>query len=191
MNNSHAIEIGGKRINTIISAFLFTATLLGVGYISFGVWTTFIFASGFLGGFIIWLFIPKATSFTSIKRPYWLTFIFFILLHRVEEYFSKFQEALSKLTGNPVPEIKSPALILLVLASVGAWLFIPYLVKRRYSFGYYLAWTFFAAMGVTELAHFIFPLFWDKPYGYFPGMASVFILAPTAWWGMYLLAKGK
>lgn len=181
-------EIGNKRIYTVVVAFLFTALLLTVGYLSFGLWTTFVFASGFLGGFILWLLIPAHASFATIKIPYWMTFALFIFLHRVEEYISKFQEQLSQITGNPVPDIKSPALILLVLASVGGWLLIPYLMKRSYSFGYFLAWTFFAAMGITELAHFIFPLFTDKPYGYFPGMASVIVLAPVAWWGMLKLS---
>lgn len=186
---SKNIEIGGKRVYTIAAAFLFTATLLTVGFLSFGLWTTFIFASGFLGGFIIWLFAPNTASFSNIKLPFWLTFVFFIVLHRVEEFTFKFQEELSRITGNPVPEIASPALIILVLASVGGWLMIPYLLKRNYSFGYYLAWTFFAAMGITELAHFIFPLFLDRPYGYFPGMGSVIVLAPTAWWGMWRLSR--
>lgn len=172
----------------VVIAFLFTAGLLTVGYFSFGFWTTFIFASGFLGGFVIWLFMPETASFNSIKKPYWITFAFFILLHRIEEYFFKFQEELSKITGNPVPEISSPALIILVLASVGGWLFVPFLMNRKYSFGYYLAWTFFSAMGITELAHFVFPFFTDKPYGYFPGMISVLFLAPVAWWGMWRLS---
>jgi len=38
---------------------------------------------------------------------------------------------------------------------------------------------FYTAMGITELAHFFFPFFSAEPYGYFPGMASVVILAPT------------
>lgn len=46
-------------------------------------------------------------------------------------------------------------MILLVLLSVGAWLLVPPLVSRGYPFGTYLAWTFFAAMGITELAHFV------------------------------------
>ncbi len=182
-------EIGNKRIFTVIIAFLFTIGLLTVGYVSFGIWTTFIFASGFLGGFILWIMFPSKATFASIKTPFWVTFLLFVFLHRVEEYFFKFQEQLSVITGNPVPNITSPALILLVLASVGGWLSVPFLIKHGYSFGYYLAWTFFAAMGITELAHFVFPLFLDKPYGYFPGMVSVIFLAPTAWWGMTRLVK--
>ena len=184
-------EIGNNRIYTVLCALAFTIAILTVGYLSFGLWTTIIFASGFLGGFIIWLFVRSTPPFADFKKPYWLTFIFFILLHRVEEYMMKFQEELSGITGNPVPDIKSPALIILVLASVGAWLFAPVLIKRSYAFGYYLAWTFFAAMGITELAHFIFPLLRGGSYGYFPGMASVVVLAPTAWWGMYRLSGLK
>lgn len=58
-------------------------------------------------------------------------------------------------------------------------------------FGYFLAWTFFASMGITELAHFVLPFLTDKPYGYFPGMYSVIVLAPVAWWGMYKLSKNQ
>ncbi|WP_137761645.1 hypothetical protein [Pontibacter sp. SGAir0037] len=66
---------------------------------------------------------------------------------------------------------------------------IPFLHGRGYAFGYYLAWTFFAAMGITELAHFIFPFFTNGGDSYFPGMASVFVLAPFAWWGMYRFTR--
>lgn len=171
---------------SLIAGFI-TAGLLLTGYLSFGIWTTFIFAFGFLGGYFVWLFSKDYATWNDIRLPYWLSFAAFILLHRVEEYFSKFQEALSKITGTPVPEISSPALIILVIASVGGWLIIPVLIKRKHPFGYYLAWTFFVSMGVTELAHFMFPLFTDKPYGYFPGMASVIVLVPLAWWGMIKL----
>jgi hypothetical protein len=57
--------------------------------------------------------------------------------------------------------------------------------------GYYLAWTFFASLGITELAHFVLPLFSEQPYGYFPGMATVVLLAPSAWWGMVRLRSGR
>jgi len=184
-------ELRAKKTGHIAITFLYTAGLLITGYLSFGFWTTFIFASGFLGGFIIWLFMPMTVAFQDIKKPYWLTFVFFIFLHRVEENVFKFQEELSKITGSPVPSIASAPLIVLVLASVGGWLLVPFLIKRGNYFGYYLAWTFFAAMGITELAHFVFPLFTGRPYGYFPGMASIFLLAPAAWWGMKKLSAKK
>jgi hypothetical protein len=170
---------------TLISAVLFTTAILAFSYFSFGKWTTLIFTSGFLGGLILWVTTPdRSVFFSAIKAPYLFTFAAFILLHKVEENVFKFQVELSKVTGTPVPEVTSPALIILLVLTLGGWLLVPYLVKRGYGFGYYLAWTFFAAMGITELAHFIFPFFIDAPYGYFPGMASVLVLAPSAWWGM-------
>ncbi len=177
-----------KTSSVIISAFLFTVAILVLGYISFGIWPTVIFMSGFLGGFILWLLIPVNPIWANVKVPFWITFLLFIV-HRIEEKVKGFFAALSDLTNVPVPEITSLPIILLVLASVGAWLAIPILVRKGYAFGSYLAWTFFAAMGITELAHFLFPLFTHKPYGYFPGMLSVIVLAPAAWWGIWRLTR--
>ncbi len=175
---------------TFFAALIFTLLLLALGYSSFGFWTMLIFSSGFLGGFIIWALLPiNKVLYSRIKLPYWLTMGFFLSLHKVEENIFKFQEKLAEITGTPVPEITQLTLILLVVASVGAWLLIPAMLKRGDDFAYYLAWTFFSAMGITELAHFILPFFKNQPYGYFPGMASVLFLAPAAWWGMARLFK--
>jgi hypothetical protein len=179
-----------RSLAVIVGAFLLSVLVLVLGYISFGIWTTLIFTVGFLGGFILWLCFPANATFNDIKVPFWLAFILF-LGHRVEEKVMGFFSAMSEITGTPVPEITSVSVISLILISVVAWLAIPYLLKRGYAFGYYLAWTFFTSMGITELAHFIFPLFTEKPYGYFPGMFSVVALAPVAWWGMYKLTRVK
>ncbi|MBN8679216.1 MAG: hypothetical protein J0M29_13390 [Chitinophagales bacterium] len=176
-----------KNLPAIIFAALFTISVLILGYILLGLLPMFLFAFGFLGGFIIWLAIPSTTLFETVKVPYFVTLLFFIL-HKIEERYFEFFPALSKITGVPVPETNSLPVYLLY-AFAGAWLLIPSLVGRRLQFGYYLAWTFFTSMGVTELAHFIFPFFTQEPYGYFPGMASVFFLAPLAWWGMYSLSR--
>ncbi len=175
-----------KGSTIILVAFVFTLAILLLGYLSFGFLTALIFTSGFLGGFLFWVLVPSKALYDAIKTPFWITFLLFIV-HRIEEKVFGFFDSLSEITGIPTPEILSLPIILLVLTSVVAWLAIPYLVKRGNAFGYYLAWTFFAAMGITELAHFIFPFFTDKPYGYFPGMASVCLLAPVAWWGMLRL----
>ncbi len=179
-----------RSITSILIGFLITAVILVVGYIAFGFWTALIFTSGFFGGFVLWLFFPSGIAFQEIKKPYWIAFSLF-LLHRVEEKVCGFFDKLSDITHVPTPEITSVSVISLVVLSVGAWFAVPILIKRGINLGYYLAWTFFTALGVTELAHFIFPFFMDEPYGYFPGMASVIILAPVAWWGMYKLAKKR
>lgn len=172
-----------KPILLVFAAFAFTVAILALGYVSFGFWTMLIFSSGFLGGFIIWLFSSNKVSYSAIKVPYLVTLGLFIV-HRIEENRMLFQQRLSGLTGVPTPEVSSLSLILLLLLTVGAWLLGPFLLKRGYAFGGYLVWTFFAAMGITELAHFIFPFFAGGSYEYFPGMASVVLLAPAAWWGM-------
>lgn len=177
-----------KRQTQIILFLLFSLGVPLIGYLSFGITTALIFLTGFLGGYILWLITPNQSSFKSIKFWYCLTFFFFIV-HRVEENVMKFQIELSKITGVPVPEVSSLPLIILLLASVGSWLIAPYLIKRGYAFGYYLAWTFFASMGITELAHFFFPFFTSESYDYFPGMASVILLAPIAWYGMWKLSR--
>lgn len=78
----------------------------------------------------------------------------------------------------------------LLVLPIGAWLVALTPIKRGYDFGYYLGWTFFVSTGITELAYFVLPLLTDEPYGYFPGMASVLLLAPLGWWGMWRLARG-
>lgn len=56
-----------KNSKIVIAAFLFTVAILTVGYLAFGLITDLIFASGFLTGFIIWLFIKNEPSFDRIK----------------------------------------------------------------------------------------------------------------------------
>lgn len=179
-----------KRPTTVGVGLLVTLSVLGLGYISFGFWTMLVFASGFLGGFILWLVLPTTASFASIKAPYLLSLGLFVA-HRVEEKMLDFFNRLAEITGQPKPAVTSWNVILLVVTSVGAWLLVPFFVKRGQQIGHYLAWTFFASLGITELAHFIFPLFTEQPYGYFPGMATVLVLAPAAWWGMFRLYSAR
>jgi hypothetical protein len=174
---------------TVASAVTFTVAVLTLGYILLGLVPMFLFAFGFLGGLVAWLLIPSGASFKDLQTPYFLSMAFFVL-HKWEERQFDFFPALSRLTGVPVPESGS-FLAILLYASAASWFLIPFLVRRKYQFGYYLAWTFFTAMGVTELAHFVFPLFTPAPYGYFPGMASVVPLAPAAWWGIWRLWNAR
>ena len=175
---------------TILAAIAMTAAILGLGCLSFGVWTMVIFSSGFGVGLVLWLIFPREPAFADIKWPFIIAFTLFIA-HRIEEYTTSFFDELARMTGTATPDIGSWQVVLLVLLSVGGWIAMPFLVIHRIAFGYYLAWTAFAAMGITELAHFlIFPFLTGEPYGYFPGMATVIVLAPVAWWGMARLAMG-
>lgn len=164
-----------------------TAAIIALGYVLLGLAPMALFALGFVVGLALWLATEDDATFLDIRAPYFLTLGLFVL-HKIEEREFDFFPALSRLTGVPMPQEGSPfALLLYALAA--AWLLVPFLMPLRHAFAYYLAWTFFASMGIIELAHFGFPLFDDRPYGYFPGMATVVALAPAAWWGLYRMKR--
>lgn len=174
-----------KSLPVIALACAYTGAVLILGYILLGVWPMLLFALGFVGGLLLWLLFSTAATFEQIKIPYFLTLVFFVL-HKAEERRMDFFPALSRITGEPMPSTDS-VFVFLLYAFAGAWLLIPPLVFRKFEFGYFLAWTFFASMGIIELAHFIFPLLTEGSYGYFPGMASAAVIVPSGWWGMWRL----
>lgn len=181
-----------KSVSQITIALLISILSLVFAYLSLGWLVMIIFSFGYLGGFIFWLMFPCQVSFTDIKKPYWLTLAAFLLLHKPEEKFMKFFEAVSNITGVPVPSSTSVSVILMLAVGAALWLLVPILIKRKSQLDIYLAWTFFASMGITELAHFlVFPFLAKSSYDYFPGMISVVVLAPLAWWGMYKLIFNK
>lgn len=181
-----------KSMKNVIAAFSFSILIPVVGYYYLGALYAGIFFIGYWGGFIIWMLVPSYAPWAKIKAPYWLTLLMFLLVHKPEENRMKFFEVVSaKITGASVPEMSIGLVIGLLALPIGAWLVAPLLLKRKYDFGYYLAWTLFASMGISELAHFVFPFIIEGPYSYFPGMISVILLAPTAWWGMYRMIKGS
>jgi len=174
----------------VIFAVAYSAAVLLAGYLSLGFWTMLILTSGFVGGLILWLIFPDPVEFARVKWPFWSAFALFVV-HRIEEYVSGFFGRLADITGAATPEVASIPVIAMVLLSIGGWLAAPLLAARKMRIGTYFLWTFFCAMGVTELAHLVvFPFFTDTPIAYFPGMASVIFLAPVAWWGMARMAVG-
>lgn len=178
-----------KKPSIIIAALVFSLTIPFFGYVYTGWLIAALFLIGYLTGFFLWLFVPTKVPYASIRTPYWATFLVFIFLHKVEENRMKFFEVIGdKITGIPVPEVTPFLVLSLLILPIGAWLLVPYLVKRGYDFGYYLAWTIFTSTGIIELAHFIFPLLTNEPYRYFPGMVTALPLAVLGWWGMWRLS---
>lgn len=175
-----------KKPATIVFACLFSVMAIVTGNLAMGFWPSAIFTIGYVGGLVIWLLSSAEPSFGQIALPHFFTLALFVV-HRMEELKMGFFPALSEITRGPAPDEGSTSAILLY-AIAAVWLAIPLLVRKRLAFGYYLAWTFFVSTGVMELAHFVFPIFRDGPYGYFPGMASVMVLVLLAWWGMYRLS---
>lgn len=160
-----------------------------LGYVALGILPSLIFTLGFLGGLAVWLLIGSRATWRDIRTPFILTLVLFFL-HKQEEKRMGFFDELATITGVPPPTADS-VLAYALLGTAALWLLIPFLVGKRSELGYYLSWTFFCSMGVTELAHFFFPLMRDGPYEYFPGMFSVVGLAPVAWWGIWKLLKAS
>lgn len=189
-NSLHRNAIGAPTPLTVAAAVATTTATLILGYLAFGLITMLVFTAGFAGGLLLWLLLPNRGSWADIKVPYWVALVLF-LAHRVEEKQMGFFAYLSEVTGLPTPAIISVPVVLLLVVSVGAWLLIPVLMTKAPAFGHYLAWTFFTSLGITELAHFVVFPFLDQPgYGYVPGMWTVLVLAPVAWFGMWRLARG-
>lgn len=141
-----------KPTSAVIMAAAYTAAVLGMGYAAFGLVTMLVFTAGFLGGLLLWLMLPTRGTWSDVRVPFWVTMLLF-LAHRVEEKQSGFFAMLSEVTGVPTPDATSPIVVTLVLFSVGGWLCAPWLMKHKQAVGQYFAWTFFASMGITELAH--------------------------------------
>ncbi len=176
------------RLLVATGALMFSLLIPAIGYVYLGPLVAFLFLLGYLGGFFLWLVVPVRVGWPYVRNPYWAALVIFIL-HKVEENQMEFFRVLGdRITGIATPEL-TPLLVLgLLVLPLGTWLSIPFLIKRRSTLGYFLAWTFFTSLGIVELAHFVFPVLTNEPYGYFPGMVSATILAPIGIWGMWRLS---
>ncbi len=182
-----------RRDPATVAVAAFLALLIpACGYVYLGGLVAALFLVGYVGGLLAWLKIPTRATWAMFRWPYWAALSSFLLLHKVEENRTEFFRVLGeKITGVPVPQVTFPLILGLLVLPLGAWILIPFLMRRGSALGHYLAWTFMASMGLTEAAHFIFPLLTGEPYAYFPGMWSAAVIVPIGWWGMVTLARKK
>lgn len=176
-----------RNSSVVFGALTLTLLIVSLGYHLLGWLPMILFALGFVGGFVLWITIPTSFSFSTIRLPYFVTLILFVA-HKYEEKTKDFFPELSRITGVAVPDTNSIGVYLLY-AAAGAWLLIPAFVKKGSAFGYYLAWTFFTSMAVTEMAHFFLPMLKEQPYGYFPGIVTACLLVPAGWYGLLVMYK--
>ena len=182
------VSMNSRSALAILLAATFTISVVGLGYFLLGLVAVALFSLGFVVGFVMWIGSRQKTPFSQFSAAFYVTLLLFVI-HKLEERYLSFFPELSKITGVPMPDTDSVFVVLHYLFAA-AWFLIPYLTSRDFDFGYFLAWTFFASMGIVELAHFAFPFFTGRGFGYFPGMASAVLLVPTAWWGMRCLRAG-
>jgi hypothetical protein len=174
-----------KRPWAIAVAATFSATMVALGALALGPLVGIVFATGFFGGFLLWVVGPPYASFATMKVPYIVALIAYVI-HRVDEELSGFVAAMEALTGHEAVAVVSPVSISLVALSL-AWMLSPLLLRRRHALGHFGTWSLFTGFGVIELWHFVFPLLTPEPYGYFPGMITAPLIAAVGWWGMWRL----
>jgi hypothetical protein len=184
--------MNAKNPRLVAGALGFSLLVPLLGLVFLGPLYAVLFLVGYLGGFVFWLGTRARATWKSIRTAYSLNLLAFLLLHKVEENRTDFFRVVSeKITHTPPPEVSLGLIIALLVVPLAAWIATPFVIRRHGDLGRYLAWTLFASMGLTELAHFIMPLLANEPYGYFPGMASVLVLAPLGWWGMWKLGRSR
>ncbi len=178
-----ALEATRPNATHVVCGAAFTAAMVTMGHVAIGPLIAIVFASGFVTGFVLWLVRPGDGSFCRIKVPYILVLVASVI-HRVDEEISGFVPAIEELTGDTAADPVSLTSLILVVLSL-AWMLSPLLMRIGNPLGSYGAWTLFAGFGILELWHFVFPLMAEGPYGYFPGMWTVPLVAPIGWWGMW------
>ncbi len=166
----------------------FSAAMVAFAYLWAGWVTAIVFSAGFVTGWVLWLARRSPANFAAIKLPYLVSLAAYVV-HRIDEELSGFVPAIEQLTGAEPVDVTSPLSIVLVVFSV-AWMLSPVLIRRGHPLGYYGAWTLFAGFGILEVAHFVFPLLTDDPYGYFPGMWTAPLIIAAGWWGLIRMWKG-
>jgi hypothetical protein len=178
-----------RRAWEIAVAAAFSAVMVALGALALAPLVGVVFATGFFGGFLLWLAGPRHASFATIKVPYIFALVAYVI-HRTDEELSGFVAAMEELTGHQAVAVVSPVSIALVAFSL-AWMVSPLLLRRGHALGHFGVWTLFTGFGVIELWHFVFPLLTPEPYGYFPGMITAPLIAAVGWWGMWRLWRAK
>jgi hypothetical protein len=173
---------------TLVLVAVAGTAIVGVGYYLLGTVPAIVFAVFVLGSAVAWRWTTygKPADPSRIVVPYLAAVILFIV-HVLEEYLTEFWEAMSLMTGEPMSQRN----FLLVAAFAGPvlWLVGLVLFYLRTEIGNYLAWAFFVAMTISELAHFVFPFAAYGRFQYFPGMYTAALPLIPAWIGVYRLIQ--
>lgn len=176
-------HVAPKRPTHIAIASAFSAVFVSLFGFAMAPLVAFIHAPGFLAGLVLWLTRPLTARWSRIRTPY-VVAIGAYIIHRIDEGVSDFLPAMERLTGQQIAEVVSPISFLMVAMALG-WMLSPLLMRKGHALGHFGAWSLFAAFGIVEPWHFLFPLLTPEPYGYFPGMITAPIMIAAGWWGMW------
>jgi hypothetical protein len=171
------------RARHVVAGILLSAAIVGLVGLALAPLAAIAFFPGFFAGLVLWLARPMRATWARVRLPY-LVALGAYVVHRIDEEVSRFVPAMEELTGRQAVDVASPVSIVLVVLAL-AWMLSPLLLRTGHPLGHFGAWSVFAAFGLVEPWHFLFPLFSPDPYGYFPGMITAPIIAAAGWWGMW------
>jgi hypothetical protein len=183
MSHSHEHSSRRKRAGHVVLATAYCAVMVALFAVGAAPLIGIAHAPGYFGGLALWFAHPMRATWARIKAPY-LVALGAIAVHRIDEEVSAFVPAIEELNGRQAAAATSPISILIVVLTL-AWILSPLLLRTGHPLGHFGAWSLFAAFGLVEPWHFVFPLFTPEPYGYFPGMVTAPIIIAAAWWGMW------
>jgi hypothetical protein len=183
MSTTRTSDLARPRPAHVVLATALSAAIVGLMGVALAPLAAIAHVPGLLVGLVLWLARPGRAAWARIRRPFLVALGAFVV-HRIDEEVSRFVPAMEELTGRQAVDVASPVSIVLVVLAL-AWMLSPLLLRTGHPLGHFGAWSVFAAFGLVEPWHFLFPLFSPDPYGYFPGMITAPIIAAAGWWGMW------
>lgn len=177
--------MGGKITKRVVVIALGISILMPcLAYLSIGVLYAAISSIGYFLGFLFWQHFSSCVAWRAIKAPY-----IFTLLTLLINWSSLFESSSGRAENALIASVNDERTLWFLAIQLLVWLVFPFLLLRDNSLGSYFAWAFFTTMGVTEFTTFVVPVLLNVSLSYFPGMVSVLVIAPLAWWGIWRMIR--
>lgn len=127
------------------------------GYLKIGLAPVIIVGGSAIVGFIFWYFTYlKHPSDPKIILPIFILAVAALQIHMVEEYFTRFGPAISRIFNVPWTEERFLVVFMMILPIIYTLTTLG--LYYRVPLAGFVAWFIFIGPGVAEFTHFIFPL---------------------------------
>lgn len=127
------------------------------GYLKIGLAPVIIVGGSAIVGFIFWYFTYlKNPSDPKIILPIFILAVAALQIHMVEEYFTSFGPAISRIFNVPWTEERFLLVFMMILPIIYTLTTLG--LYYRVPLAGFVAWFIFIGPGVAEFTHFIFPL---------------------------------
>ena len=173
-----------RTIGVVLTIMLIVTTLA----LTFGGSVSIIIIGALVAGFIAW----QRTTFHRPAGPEIVTLYFLTIaalnLHIIEEFVFQFPTEVGHLFGE---EHLSELTFLIAVGGVVVSLAIVMgmALMHKNPVANFFAWFIFMGPGFMEFTHYMFPLLDGRPYGYFPGMWTAWLVMVPGMLASYRLFR--